>query len=845
MSLWRKLRALLPSYRAAQERDMQEELESLKAIAGKGELGNLTLVAEDARAAWRWSWLETLWQDVRYSVRTLRKSPGFTMTAFVVLSIGIGLNLTFFQLLNVTFFKPLPVRDAASLVHITVPAGGNQLNYAAMELIRANNNVFSAVLKDMRMSPEHQVTWEEEPVPVKAFFASPNWFDELGVKPLRGRLLSERTDAGLAATPVAVISENFWETHLHRNPDIVGAAVRLSGRVVTIVGVVPRGLGILQSNEPQVWLPVEQIPYVFPEVRLNSANAAETGAWGYLYGRLRPGVSLAAATEALGPVLNELARQQPSYLKNNTVALFSGSTWFRTPRTTTRILGAAGIAGSFTMLILLIACANLANLVLSRTVSRLQELSVRVSLGASRTRIIRHLLTETGLIALLASAGGLLMAYWGTRIAAAMNPDVVIGNMSLDWRTLTVALAGTIFMTAFVGLLPAWTIGKRDLAIAMKDGGEQTSYSLGRARQRQFLLAAQVAGSCLLLVVAALMLRTLQKEMTPLGFDVENVLAAERFGLDQETAQAYWKNLRDHIARQPGVESVAVSRSMPGGGGLTSFKSPALSGLKFRVTRVSPEFFQVLRIPFLAGKPYESSSVEGQAIVLSKSTALRVFGTVDVVGRPFQDNGHIAGVVDDLRQTQPEEKERMQVYVPHGRFDQAVLLVRARTKADAGRLLYALPGSLRQLDSRVPLVSLLERERDNDVAEAKLMSAILSSLGTLALAVACMGLFGIVSYTVALRRKEIGIRLALGALDRSIVMLMLRQLVWPVSLAIIAGLIGGVAVGVMFASQGDFSPPETPVVMSALLVLVTAIGLACVLPTLRALRASDIRVLSS
>jgi ABC-type antimicrobial peptide transport system permease subunit len=174
-----------------------------------------------------------------------------------------------------------------------------------------------------------------------------------------------------------------------------------------------------------------------------------------------------------------------------------------------------------------------------------------------------------------------------------------------------------------------------------------------------------------------------------------------------------------------------------------------------------------------------------------------------------------------------------------------VILARARTRADAGGLLFSLPGSLRQLDARVPLVFLWEREVNNEVAEAKLISAILSSLGALALAVACMGLFGVVSYAVALRRKEIGIRLALGALDRSIVILMIRQLIWPVSLAIIAGLIGGVAVGVMFASQGDFSSPEAPVVAAALLVLLTAIGLACVLPTLRALRTSDIRVLSS
>jgi predicted permease len=846
VSFWRKLRALLPGYRAAQEREMQEELESLKAIAGRNELGNLTLVAEDARSAWRWNWLDTLWQDVRYSVRTLRKSPGFTITAVVVLSVGIGLNLTFFQALNVEFLKPLPIRDAKSLVHVTVPAGGNQLNHAAMEWIDASNTVFSGVLQDMRMgAPEHQVMWEDDPVPVKTFFVSPNWFDELGVKPLRGRLFRESTDAGPAANPVAVISERYWETRLDRSPDTIGAKVRLSGKSVTIVGIVPRSMGVLQRNEPGVWLPVEQIPYLYPEVRLRSADKAEQGAWGYLYGRLRPGVSIATATESLRPLLDELARQQPVYARNNSVALFSGASRFRTPRTTTRSLGIVGLAGSFTMLILLIACANLANLVLSRTVSRLQELSVRVSLGASRTRILRHLLTETGLVAVLASCGGLMMAYWGTRIIAVMNPDVAVGDMSLDWRTLAVALAGTIFMTAFVGLLPAWTIGKRDLAIAMKDGAEQTSYSLSKARQRQFLLAAQVTGSCALLVVAGLMLRTLQKEMVPPGFDAENVLAAERLGIEGDTARLYWKNLRDNIAQQPGIESVALSRVRPGERSVAKVGIEGFPGLSFSLARVSPEFFDVMRIPFLTGQPYETSDIEGQAIVLGKNLAMRIFGTVDVVGRVFPNNGRVAGVVDDIRLRRSEEPDQLEAYAPLDKWGQVVVLARARTSADAGKLAFTLPATLRQVDARIPSIALLQKDLDKVVEEAQVASAILSSLGALALAVACMGIFGVVSYSVALRRKEIGIRLALGALDRSIVVLMMRQLIWPVSLAIIAGLIGGVAVGMVFASEGDFAPVEAPVVFAALLVLLAAIGLACIIPTLRALRHADTRVLSS
>lgn len=832
---------------------MQEELESLKAMAGKNELGNLTRVAENAREVWRWNWLESLWQDIRYSVRTLRKSPGFTITAVVVLSIGIGLNLAFFQFINAIFLKPLAVRDPGSLVHVTVPPRRDQLNYPAMQFLRSSNTVFSAVLLQIWHTNADKIEWDGRTAPRQPTFVSANWFEELGVKPLRGRLFSEATEGKRDSPAVAVISEWFWETQLLKDPAILGSTVLTEGGVrMTIIGIVPRGPGSFLPmagspfnalNQPDIWVPAEQLPLFFQGGRFGAGEAVT----GSLFARLKPGISLTAATQSLVPLLDELARQQPSYRRNNTVALFSGSTNF-IPHRTVEMLFAGSVLGSVPLLILLISCSNLANLVLSRAISRIQELSVRVSLGASRGRILRHLLTETVLVASLASCGGLFLTYWAVRIL----PDIVTGfplklaNLSLDWRTLVAAIAGTIVMTAFVGLLPAWTIGKKDLAMAMKDGGEQTSHSLSRVRQRQFLLAVQVGGSCLLLIVTSFILRTLQHALTPPGYNTENVLIlGHPMGRELENAAAntYWRSLREHMAQQPGVESVALSENWPSDRNARFGRVAMLPGVRFEGAMVEPDFFRLLRIPFLTGKPFLTSDSQGQSVVLSKGLAIQAFGTVDVVGKVFPELGRVTGVVDDLRLSWGERGDLAEAYlplkVPVG------LLLRARTSADATRLLYTLPKSLRQFDSRVPSIDRLERKLNDGVAETRLAGTVSLVLATLALSVACMGIFGVVSYGVALRRKEIGIRLALGALDRSILWLMARQLIWPVGLATVVGTIGGLAFGILTASEELLLAPEVPVVAAALLILLAMIGLACALPTLRMLRRADTRVLSS
>jgi predicted permease len=842
MSFWRKLLSLLPSHRAAQERDMQEELESLKTMVGKNELGNLTLVAEDARAVWRWSWLDTCWSDIRFSLRTLAHSPGFAITSVLVLSVGIGLNLTFFQLINVVFLKPLPIRNPESLVRLQILEGSGVFDNDTAQFIASHNNAFSAVLTQARTLEGREIVWERNVTdPLRAHFVSANWFEELGVRALRGELFSATS---AISTPVAVISERYWETRLQRDPAIVGTSVLLNHRPVTIVGIVPLNRGVLGGSSPQIWIPIEQKGYI--QSGLHADEGPDLGV--AVYGRLRPGLSLNAARASLKPALDEIARQSPQRFSNrNTVELYPASNHFRSPNSKNRMWAIIGICGSFTMLILLITCANLANLVLSRAAGRMQELSVRAALGASRSRVLRHLVSETAILSTLASAGALFLAHAGTRIFVAYaEEDLVPRDLALDWRTMAAAVVATILTTALVGLLPAWNIGKRDLATAMRDGGQQTSASLTRMRQRQVLLAAQVAGGCLLIVVAGLLLRSLQQVLVSPGFDYENVIVARQQVLSGDEERSYWVNLRQTLAETPGIESVAIVSRVPFQSLLRVDRLESQHSVKFTLTRVEPDFFRVMHMPFLAGRTFDALATGDSPVVVSKSLAVQLYGTSGVAGKRLAEIGTIVGVVDDVRLSSTDSMDFPQVYAPLQNKDYNALLVRARTSADAARLVPTLAQIMQDRGAGVPKVRLLETELEAQIRPMQILSALLSSLAGLALGVACMGIFGVVSYNVAVRRKEISIRMALGARRGSVILLMMQQLVWPVALAIVAGLLGGVIVGRIFESNGGpFSPPDTPVMTLVVLVILAAVAVACIVPTLRALRRADTRVLSS
>ncbi len=408
-------------------------------------------------------------------------------------------------------------------------ANSEAVPYVVTERIARDNTALSAVL----VEASTPIIWGEEQTVVEASFVSPNWFAELGSGPLYGRVFVPQLDGAVDAPPTAIASYQFWQTTLGANPALIGTTVRINDRPVTLIGVMPKAAPELDLDQSALWLPINQRDYYFPgSTFLRDWTSNNTA----MYGRLKDGVSPAAAREMLRATMGAISQEQPAH--------FDPDEWlepamatenFTEPAERLAFIGVASVIGLLSSMVLLVAAANLGNLVLARATGRARELGVRVALGARRSRIVRQLAIETLPLGLAGSAGGLLFAAWAANTIAALGGLPAYLNFAPDWRALGLSLALTALALAVVGALPAWKVAQQDLAAAIKDGGQQVSMRLDRARVRRLMLAAQVGGSCLILIVSAMMARSLQRMLSSdLGFEYKQSAVL------QTRARALW-----------------------------------------------------------------------------------------------------------------------------------------------------------------------------------------------------------------------------------------------------------------------------------------------------------------
>jgi predicted permease len=798
--------------------------------------------------------MSTIAQDLHYALRTLARAPGFTAAAVITLALGIGANTAIFTALDRLILRPLPVEQPDQLVKIVTerPGGLNHnLSYPAFADVR-DLTVFAGVLAYSKTPIT--LTSPTSAERLEGGAVSAGFFTALRLPLALGRDISADEDRPGAPSDVVVLSHGLWRSRFHADPDMVGRTIGLNGRPFTVVGVAPAGFGgLIRGVEDQVWIPVTVAGRtVAPDFATRRRLS-----WLDVLGRLAPGMSVeraAAPLAALDRGLVELSLRDATE-RTRLLPAAHGLTWsvgaYQEPLT---ILMAA------VALVLLIACANVASLVLVRASARQREFAIRVSLGAGRARLFRQLLTESALLAAAGGVAGVALGTWLSDALPALRTvwgDPIAGARGLDARVVGFAAVATALTVLVFGLVPALQVSRSDVVTGLKETGTRAPGR--RLGLRDSLVIVQVALSLVLLTGAALFVRTLVSlERVDPGFTADGVLLAgfdlEPRGYDLERRREFYGRLDARLAALPGVAGATFASTVtphPGGwnwGGLrVEGYSPAPDEvIAFDVNQVGPRYFEVLRIPLLRGRPFDERDRAGgpAVIIVNEAIVRRYFKNNDPIGRRVwlgsdatAQSVEVVGVVADGKYRGLRERDELMAYVPGLRSAPWSATIVVRAGGAPGRGIELVRQELRALDAQLPLLGVRTMHQHLAVATSRerLLAALATALGVLALALAAVGLFGLLSYAVARRRREFGVRVALGARPVDVVGLVVRQGLGRAVAGLALGAVAAVMVTRLFRSLlYDVSPLDPLSFLAAGTVLVLVALVACLVPARRA-----------
>lgn len=838
--LLRRIGYLLNRNRRHRELESEMEFHREMAVrAGKPDarrrFGNPDRLQEEAREAWGWTWIDRLIQDLSYAARTLRRSPGFTLTAVLVLAVGIGVNITAFSLFNMMVLQFLPIRDPQSIVRLqrrSPDASTNTISYASMMFYRDHARTLSAVMGTFGLGGQRL---EEDQDPKLAYYVTGNYFQELGTRPGLGRLIDPATDDTPLAAPVVVLSYGLWQLRFGGDPSVVGKVIHINGKPATVIGVTPYELAALGSAHPDLWMPLQKLLYFVD----GSTALAPSGSSGgmEMWGRLAPGVTAKAAEQELLGLTNELRKQYPKdiwdkeYIRSDP----GGHDQLLRPDTVTMMTA----VGVLVLLILAVACANLGGLLLARGVSREHEIGIRVAIGAGRGRIFRQLFTESLLLSTLGSATGLSLGYVTLKILMANANAPLWMTATPDWRVILFTIAVGLFAAVLFGLAPAMQIARQRQR---------------RTIVRQILLGAQIAASCLLLIVAGLLVRAAEHALyaNP-GFGFEQVVAIDpdlgTHGYKPADARNFLEQFRQRIQQIPGVTSVALTSMQPLGHHKVSSMSNTINGHLVRIFpfSVDPSFFQTMQVPLLRGRNFQPG--EQHAVIVSDSLAQKQWPGEDPLGKSDASGSSsgdvVIGVAANARMLDLQDGDTVQLYHAAHEEDMADMTVLVRTAGAPDGLTPALRSIMQNLDPKLfPEIRLLKGDFRRETESAGKIAEIISLLGFVAALLAGLGIVGLVAYSVSQRTREIAIRLALGASRTQLLRAILRQFSWPVFLGLICGTAATAAVSQllrrMLFGVSNLDPLSY---VAAIAILVGIFALAAVLPARRALKLDVARAL--
>jgi len=800
---------------------------------------------------------EACWQDARYGARMLRKNPGFTAVAVLTLALGIGANTAIFSIVNAVLLRSLPYPDPHQLVlmfnvPLQQPDALSGLSYRDFALCREQNRVFS----EMAGNAFHDLTLTgaDEPSIVNAAAVTPEIFPLLNAKPLAGRTLLPE-DGKQGAAPVAVLNENLWRSRFGSNPTLIGQSIMLDKRSFTVVGILPASFRYPDGAPRQdVWISVAQDPLFGPRISEPGVRLVVG------IGRLKPGVSLTQAQAEMNILGARLAKEFPAQDSGFTIRIepYRQVVVGNVKSALLILLGAVG-------LLLLIACANIANLLLSRGTSRAREIAVRIALGAGRARIVRQLLTESTLLGLLGGLAGVLLAassVWSLR--PFLPADVIqISPIHVGGPVLAFALLLSLAAVLAFGLAPALLAMASNLQTNFKEGGERTGQRGGQ-RVRSFLAIAEISLAMVLLVAGGLLMRSfaLVTSVNP-GFDPTNVIEAEvslpqfQYSMPQQWT-AFSNELLARLHAQPGLRDSALAAPLPmdrqgqANLGFSIVGDPPLLPGKSNTadyTTVSPDYFRVMRIPLLRGRFFseQDSPSNPNVAIISETLARRYFPNQDPIGRQmrfgFPPNSNVSreiiGVVGDLRDVALSRKPGPMMYVP---FAQAPLYggeVVVRSSLSASSVAAGIRQTVQSIDKDLPVtdVQSFPEAVGASVAQERFRTLLMSSFSGIALILAAVGIFGVISYSASQRTHEIGIRMALGAQQRTVLRLILGQGAKLALLGLGAGAVAALLLTRLMASLLYGVSATDPLTFGTVAIVLLGVAVtACYIPAHRAMR---------
>jgi predicted permease len=815
-----------------------------------------------------------MWHDLRHALRVFRTSPGYVLVVVLTLALGVGVNAAFFSIANFIALRPMPVKDADQLVVLAVRERGSEirdLSYADFLDYRKQANAFSDLFA-YRLGFD-SLAADNSAQQVITSYVTGNYFSALGIRPAAGRLLESSEGWTPGADPVLVLGHSYWLRRFAGDPEVVGKAVMLDGRPMTIVGVAQEGFhGAYYFIETDVYVPLSQSAAATESFWTERGERGQAGL--FVLGRMKPGVGLKQARSSLNVVAAQLALQYPAAEKGTSIEAY--------PERLAR--PQAGAANDLPVLVplflllaflvLLIACMNLANLALARTNDRLGEMATRAALGAGRLRLVGQLLIENVLLAVTGGVAAIFLGLWLARALQSLCVPIDFPmfrmNFVFDWRVFAYGLAITMIAGLVVGLVPARRLWRADLNVMLHEGGRALSSSVRRSRQRNVFLVIQVAGSTLLLVMAGLFVRMLETaQRMDLGFDPHHVLDlrldVRQLGYDEARGKKLYADFLSRVNALPGVAAATYAYSVPYGSGTLSAAvhlenetlRPGESAPQVFYNIVAPSYFETLSVPILRGRAFTAIDTENapRVAIVSQQMAERLWPGRDAIGKRFRIGKdlswlEVVGVARDASYVNPFLGRVPYFYLPVAQHYTAELALEIRTPLPPATLTHEVERELHALEPSLAVTDVLTLEDQLQGANGfyllRLGANSAAGLGILALILAVVGIYGVASYSTSQRTHEFGVRLALGALPRDVRNLVLRQGLLLVALGASVGIITGLALARAVSGFLIGISPNDPATFAGVAVLLGVSALlACYLPARRATRLDPIAALRS